>query len=154
MTQKRKRSKVEKVRQLLQGGGGVLRENSDDELGDEDHPWEWIYEDEDGAKTKQKTAKTDEHGADGRTIAGARMGSFECRIGDTVLLKAAGNEAWVAIICGLSEGEMEDDDGGMVWEKKATFMWFSSEKEIANNAKKRKDFLPVRASWTTGLALC
>ncbi|KAI5294354.1 Origin recognition complex, subunit 1 [Ascosphaera acerosa] len=25
--------------------GGILHEDSDDELGDEDHPWEWIYDD-------------------------------------------------------------------------------------------------------------
>lgn len=110
-----------------------MREDSDDELGQEDHPWEWIYNENDQT-----------------SIIGARMGSFECRVGDAVLLKAAGNEAWVAIICALSEGELEDDDGTMIMDKKATFMWFSSEKEIVNKAKKRTDFLPNELYITTG----
>ena len=130
MAQKRKRSKLEQARHYLQGGG-VIREDSDDELGQDDLPWEWIYDDD-------------------MQIVGARMGSFECRVGDTVLLKAAGNEAWVAIICNLSEGEIEDDDGHVTMDKKATFMWFSSEKEIVNQQKKRSDFLSNELYITTG----
>lgn len=132
MAQKRKRSKIEEARHYLQGGG-VIREDSDDELGQEDHPWEWIYDDDNK-----------------KSIVGAKMGSFVCRVGDTVLLKAAGNEAWVAIICDLSEGEVEDDDGDTIVDKKATVMWFSSEKEIVNKAKKRSDFLPNELYITTG----
>lgn len=65
------------------------------------------------------------------------MGNFSCRIGDTVLLKSdTANEAWVAIICEF----IEDDDG----EKAANFMWFSTEKEVRNKAKKRQDFMAVR----------
>ena len=127
MAQKRKRTKAEQARHYLQGGG-VLREDSDDELGIEDHPWEWI------------------HDATSKRIVGARMGTFECHIGDTVLLKAAGNEAWVAIIQDFGEGEIEDDDGELVNDKKATFLWFSSEKEIVNKAKKRQDFIDVGLS--------
>lgn len=132
MVPKHKKSKLEEARHYLQGGG-VIREDSDDELGQEDHPWEWIYDD-----------------ANPRVIVGATMGSFECRIGDTVLLKAAGNEAWVALICDLAEGEVEDEDGEMIMDKKATFMWFSSEKEIVNKAKKRTDALPNELYITTG----
>lgn len=132
MAQKRKRSKIEEARHYLHGGG-VIREDSDDELGQDDLPWEWIYD------------KDDE-----TSIVGASMGNFECRVGDTVLLKAAGNEAWVAIICQLSEGEVEDDDGEVTMDKKATFMWFSSEKEIVNKSKKRSDFLPNELYITTG----
>jgi origin recognition complex subunit 1 len=122
MPPKRKPTNVEKARHYL-SGGSVLREDSDDELGLEDHPWDFIYasEDDDSGRTSNGEKR----------IIGARMGDFECFIGDTVLLKApAGNEAWVAIIYDLSEGELEDDDGEMVVQKKATMMWFSSEKEI------------------------
>ena len=100
----------------------MLREDSDDELGLEDHPWEWIYD-------KSNVSK----------IIGAGMGNFTCHIGDIVLLKApAGNEAWVAIISEFGDGELEDDDGELVVQKKATMIWFSSEKEIRSK-KKRTD---------------
>jgi origin recognition complex subunit 1 len=130
MPLKRKPTNIEKARHYL-SGGSVLREDSDDELGLEDHPWDFIH-----AREEEPS------GDDGKRIIGARMGDFECYIGDTVLLKApAGNEAWVAIIYDLSEGELEDDDGEMVIQKKATMMWFSSEKEIRGK-NKRTDFLP------------
>ncbi|KAK3672252.1 Origin recognition complex, subunit 1 [Recurvomyces mirabilis] len=116
-----KRSKVEQARHYL-SGGGVLREDSDDELGVDDLPWEWIY--------------------NGKEITGARTGPFECQVGDAVLLKAPGSgEAWVAIIYEFSEGKVEDDDGDVTSEKKASMLWFSSEKEIRSK-KKRIDFLP------------
>ncbi|KAK4103133.1 P-loop containing nucleoside triphosphate hydrolase protein [Parathielavia hyrcaniae] len=114
---------------------GVAREDSDDELGTDDYPWEWIYEKdavdeelttENGRKRKRATAH-EPH------IIGARMGSFECYLGDTVLLKAEGNsEAWVGII---RDFQVEQDG-----EKTADFMWFSSPHEIRNH-KKRTDFL-------------
>ena len=130
MATKTKRSKLDKARHYL-SGGGVLREDSDDELGLEDHPWEWIYEN-DSKNTTQSGGPP--------TIKGARMGTFECYVGDAVLLKApASNEAWVAILSAFSEGEMEDDAGNVVHEKKATMLWFSSEKEIRSK-KKRTDF--------------
>ncbi|KAF2862799.1 origin of replication binding protein [Piedraia hortae CBS 480.64] len=115
----KKRTKVQEARKYLTGGG-VLREDSDDELGDEDHPWEWIYEDD--------------------IIVGARMGAFECHVGDAVLIKAANNEAWVAIIYDFDEGEADDDDDDEGPEMKATMMWLASEKEIRGK-KKRTDFL-------------
>lgn len=114
---------------------GIARADSDDELGVDDHPWEWIYAD------KQKTAQATDDGTTRKRkritqgeseIVGARMGSFMCSLGDTVLLKAEGSgEAWVGIICDF----LEEDDG----EKAANFMWFSSEKEIRNKEKKRMD---------------
>ncbi|KAI9713812.1 MAG: Origin recognition complex, subunit 1 [Bogoriella megaspora] len=118
MAVKRKRNTTETARRYL--SGAIFREDSDDELGLEDHPWEWIYNDDANAKT---------------VIAGARMGNFECRRGDIVLLKAEGNAAWVGIICYFFEDE-EDEER----EKMANFMWFSTEKEIRNK-KKRTDFL-------------
>ncbi|CAN9156940.1 unnamed protein product [Alternaria alternata] len=134
-----KRSRVDKARQYL-AGGAVFREDSDDELGYEDHPWEWIYDEDaiddaqpekNASPRKRKAAPT----APGKRIVGARMGSFKCRVGDAVLLKAEGNQAWVGIICDFHEDPDED-------EKMAKFLWFSSEKEIRNQSKKRSDFLP------------
>ncbi|KXT01500.1 hypothetical protein AC578_4519 [Pseudocercospora eumusae] len=122
MPPKRKRSKIKQARHYL-SGGGVLREDSDDELGLEDHPWQWIYD------------------AEHKTIVGARMGSFECFLGDAVLLKApTSNEAWVAILYEFLEGEEEDEDGDVTVEKQATMLWFSSENHIRSK-KKRTDFL-------------
>jgi origin recognition complex subunit 1 len=133
------RSRVEKARKFLTGGA-VFREDSDDELGYEDHPWEWIYDEsaaddapkENATPRKRKAAPT----SLGPRIVGARMGKFRCKVGDAVLLKAEGNQAWVGIICDFYE-DMHDD------EKMAKFLWFSSEKEIRNQNKKRTDFLPA-----------
>jgi origin recognition complex subunit 1 len=151
-------SRAERARRYL-SGSGVVREDSDDELGLEDLPWEWIYGDR-----HQSREETHNNAADGYEsattslnplptswkrkgrheslqdseweIVGARMGSFECRLGDCVLLKAEGNnEAWVGLICDF----MEDEDQGKV----ANFMWFSTEKEIRNKEKKRTDFMQV-----------
>ena len=118
------KSKAERARQYL-SVGGVGREDSDDELGLDDLPWEWVY-------SKELAKRADRE----RDIVGARMGEFQCMIGDCVLLKAEGtNEAWIGLICTFEE----DDDG----EKAANFMWFSTEREIRNKQKKRKDALPV-----------
>ncbi|KAI4097361.1 MAG: hypothetical protein LQ348_000401 [Seirophora lacunosa] len=127
-------TKVEKARQYLRHGG-IHREDSDDELGLEDHPWEWIYP----TKTDNNDHAESDH------IVGARMGDFQCAIGDCCLLKAEGtNEAWVGIICDFEE---DDEDCG----KGANFMWFSTEKEIRNKQKKRMDALPnevyITPSW-------
>ncbi|KAI1459433.1 P-loop containing nucleoside triphosphate hydrolase protein [Annulohypoxylon moriforme] len=110
---------------------GIARDDSDDELGIDDHPWEWIYRQ---TQTSDSAAKRKRNGQP--EITGARMGTFECYVGDCVLLKAEGsNEAWVAIIAGFREA---DEDG----DKAADFLWFSTEKEIRNSERKRKDFLP------------
>lgn len=111
-------AKAKRARRLLTGKG-IAREDSDDELGLEEHPWSWIYAD-------------DVVGS----IVGASHGKFECKLGDCVLLKAEGtSQAWVGIICDFQE----DEEG----EKVANFMWFSTEKEIRNKDKKRTDSLPV-----------
>jgi len=128
-----KRTKIEKARQFLKTGG-VLREDSDDELGTEDYPWEWIYE---SSKTehairnesrKRSLAESD--------IVGARMGKFECYLGDCVLLKADGNEAWVGIVTHF----FEDEDMG---DKMANLMWFSTPREVMNKVKPRPGALEV-----------
>ena len=130
---KRSGTRAKRARQYLREGG-VAREDSDDELGLEDHPWRWIYSEE-AAKNS----------ANGPEIVGARMGDFRCMVGDCVLLKAEGNgEAWIGLICNFEEGEEED-------EKVANFMWFSTEREIRNKQKKRTDALPnelyITPSW-------
>jgi origin recognition complex subunit 1 len=106
-------------------GRGLKREDSDDELGSEDHEWSWIYSNGPDVSSS--------------VIQGARHGSgFRCMLGDIVLLKAEGErQAWVGIICEFAE-DIEED------EKMANFMWFSTEKEIRNKEKKRLDFLHVR----------
>ncbi|KAH6614961.1 P-loop containing nucleoside triphosphate hydrolase protein [Boeremia exigua] len=134
-----KRSRAEQARQIL-SSGAVIREDSDDELGYEDHPWEWIYEDagaeqtsvDDNATPRKRKAALQPAT---KRITGARMGSFMCKLGDAVLLKADGNQAWVGIV---SEFYEDDED----YEKMARFLWFSSEQEIRNKNKKRTDFLP------------
>jgi origin recognition complex subunit 1 len=155
---RKRASRAERARWYL-NGVGVAREDSDDELGLEDLPWEWIYGDQQQVweesfshlageyesataspnpyPTSRKRKASDERHPDSRReIIGARMGSFECKVGDCVLLKAEGNnEAWVGLICEFMEGE---DEG-----KVANFMWFSTEKEIRNKEKKRTDFMQV-----------
>ncbi|KAK1975512.1 ATPase [Colletotrichum cereale] len=128
---------------------GVARDDSDDELGVDDFPWEWIHESS-NTHTPEQTANDVPHGRKRKRknaeahVKGARMGNFQCYIGDCVLLKAEGSkEAWVAIICDF----LELDDG----EKAASFMWFSTEKEIRKKERKRLDFLPnelyISPSW-------
>lgn len=117
-------TKVQQARRLL-SGRGVRRDDSDDELGEDEYPWDWIY--------------NKEEDVNGRTIIGARHGPrFQCRLGDCVLLKAEGtSQAWVGLICEFYDDEEEG-------EKVANFMWFSTEKEIRNKEKKRNDAVPVR----------
>ena len=121
---------------------GVVREDSDDELGSDDLPWEWIY-----STTATATASGKSNGSGSRTprIVGARMGSFDVRIGDCLLIKGEGlkGEAYVGMACEFEEEEEEegdDRDGGMM----CNVMWFSTESEIPPGPKKRTDFFEVR----------
>ncbi|KAF2667570.1 P-loop containing nucleoside triphosphate hydrolase protein [Microthyrium microscopicum] len=126
----RKESNLQKARRWL-SGGAVTREDSDDELGEEDLPWEWIHaktsEKQSGSKKRKRGQSVEEP-----EIIGARMGTFECKVGDTVFLKSSDNQAWIGIICEFTE----DEDG----DKCANFMWFSAPDEIRNKTKKRTDF--------------
>ena len=130
---------------------GIDRGDSDDELGDFDYPWEWVFDEQEATEIRDKddhegplepakyTGQTTKRPMTEKNIIGARMGDFVCYLGDTVLLKAEGcNEAWAGLIC-----DFIDDDGSDGSEKSAHFMWFSTEKEIRNKTKKRTDFLPV-----------
>lgn len=116
--------------------GGIFHEDSDDELGSEDLPWEWIYEDTNNEVSKKK-----------KKIIGARMGNFECRIGQPVLLKSPEpGKDWAGIISEFLEEEPEPDDddtepGERV--KSANIMWFASPDEfLSTKNKKRADALP------------
>ncbi|KAK2761556.1 Origin recognition complex, subunit 1 [Arachnomyces sp. PD_36] len=129
----------------------ISRDDSDDELGVEDLPWEWIYETDDGNGTgegqgnapgdeaSETPSRTRRNSRKGRII-GARMGSFECKIGQAVLLKSpeAGKD-WAGIICEFLEEEDEEEE--MV--KSANIMWFVSPQEFASTRRKqRADALP------------
>ncbi|UPK97942.1 hypothetical protein LCI18_008877 [Fusarium solani-melongenae] len=121
--------------------------NDFDELAGDEPSWEWIYNTSPTAERRSDEPQSDRkrRKVTGDRIVGAKIGRFECRIGDVVMLKADGsNEAWVALICEF----VEDDGEG---EKAANFMWFSSEKEIRNKDKKRSDYywneLYISPSW-------
>ena len=164
-------STASRARQYLTKGG-IAREDSDDELGLEDHPWEWIYAkpNSDSAATTSltpaKTRNASSPSSSSSTIVGARMGDFECHVGDCVLLKAEGNnEAWVGLICEFAQEEDDDEkeaasDGGEGSDSEdeeegkgmvANFMWFSTDREIRNEKKRRGDALPkelyITPSW-------
>lgn len=130
--ERKSETKVQRARRWL-AGGALVRDDSDDELGEEDLPWEFVYAQSEPDKPTKKRKR--EGSTDSRSIVAARMGKFECKIGDTVFLKSADNQAWVGIICEFGQ----DEDG----EKQANFMWFSSPAEIRNKAKKRTDFEKV-----------
>lgn len=158
-THRKPRDSKEKARQWLTKGG-VVREDSDDELGYDDLPWEWIYEADEGEdkENKPQVPRTDEDDEGSKTprrrsvrpndkkrkIVGARMGSFECRLGHAVLLKSpeAGKD-WVGIITEFVEEEDDDEEEEII--KSANIMWFASPEEFLSTKtknKKRADALP------------
>ncbi|KAL5594555.1 hypothetical protein BROUX41_001480 [Berkeleyomyces rouxiae] len=101
--------------------------NTSDE--DDELEWDWIYDTEDTDGRIKKRRRPSNH------IIGARLGQFECWLGDIVLLRADGlSEAWAAII-----SDFTLDDNG---EKAAIFVWFTGGKEIRNNERKRHDYYP------------
>jgi origin recognition complex subunit 1 len=136
--------------------GGMVREDSDDELGYDDYPWEWIYEaeSEDGgndpkdpsqnrrpAKSSRRRTSQTVPQRQQKMIVGARMGLFECRLGQAVLLKSpeAGKD-WAGIISEFLEEE--DEDGGELV-KFFNIMWLASPDEFLSTKNKRpSDALP------------
>lgn len=147
----KRHSRAEQARRALVG---VQRDDSDDEVILE-FPWEWIYEGEDDDELQRQESEGEEESTPPaetpskrkrnqqgvakasyeKRIIGARMGDFECMLGDCVLLKAAENECWV----GLIQHFYDEEDG----EKMARFLWFNSTHEIRNRNKRRSDALPV-----------
>jgi len=111
--------KAERARRIL-AGASSLREDSDDELANDDLSWEWIYESgksqdegqitsddsgngESAAATTPKTRRI-RHTRNAsrwneKQIIGAKKGHLEFRIGDCVILKTHGsNNPWVGIV--------------------------------------------------------
>ncbi|KAI5846402.1 P-loop containing nucleoside triphosphate hydrolase protein [Morchella snyderi] len=142
-----KSSSINKARALLRGVG-VAREDSDDELGDEDLPWEWVYSAE--PDTFDQVGHSEINGKK-REIIGARTGDFDVRIGDCVFIKGDGlqGEAYVGMAC-----EFEDSDQGTEDDMSVNVMWFSTEFEIKNKEKKRMDFLPNELYINPSYNLC
>ncbi|PBP27017.1 origin recognition complex subunit 1 [Diplocarpon rosae] len=147
-TPRQKRAdKAERARKLL-SGGTLSREDSDDELGTDEHPWEWIYEraeDEEGSGDEEKTSrnrKAKNAVRSRREIVGAKMGSFTCIVGDLLLLKAEDqHQCWA----GMIQRFVQEHEPGADGEKSANFLWFANEREIRTTKlkdKKRLDFLP------------
>jgi origin recognition complex subunit 1 len=123
--------------------GGLQREDSDDELGYEDHPWHWIYEDQEPevsgeqrkASKKRKASALEEK----KPIVGARMGSFSVRIGDSVLLKSPEQgKDWVGLACDFSD-KNEDGEEEMC----VHIQWFCTPEELMSGKRsKLPDVLP------------
>lgn len=140
-TPPKQKSNIDQARKLLRG---VVREDSDDELGDEDLPWEWIYDCLEGPNTQEDDSPTNtpskkrrpQREAKAQKIIGAKLGNrFECQVGDCLLIKGEGlsGEAYIGMAC-----EFTEEDGEM----ECNVMWFSTEFEIKSK-NKRTDYLPV-----------
>lgn len=149
----RKRRNARKRAQQWVTKGALVHEDSDDELGDEDHPWDWIYavgepdvkEDPETTKAspeKSRRRRSSRPAKKGPAIVGARMGSFECRLGDVVLLKSPENgKDWVGIITEFLEQEDDEEEGEVI--KSVNIMWFASPDEFMSTRNKRRtDALP------------
>lgn len=124
--------------------GGLTREDSDDELGYEDLPWEWIYSEEasatgpdgKGSSRKRKAAALED--AEKRRIVGAQMGSFVVNVGDAVLLKSPEQgKDWAGLICAFSETD-DDDEGEMC----AYIQWFCAPDELLTGAGRKTKSIP------------
>ncbi|KAL4778844.1 P-loop containing nucleoside triphosphate hydrolase protein [Aspergillus varians] len=157
-SQTRKRDARRRAEQWMTKGG-IIRDNSDDELGDEDLPWEWIYdtglynggEPENATKSPRETPKRSRRRTSQqpqRKIIGARTGFFECMLGEVILLKSPEpRKDWVGIITEFME---EDDDEGEEPIKSANIMWFASPDEfISTRNKRRADALSNEQYLTT-----
>lgn len=139
--------------------GGIIRDDSDDELGKEDLPWEWIFDvDIDDASESKNTPEPSRETPKAsrrrssrqpqRKIIGARMGSFECKLGEAILLKSPEpGKDWVGIITQFREEEDDEEDEPI---KSANIMWFASPDEfISTRNKRRNDALPNEQYLTT-----
>jgi origin recognition complex subunit 1 len=131
--------------------GGFATEDSDDELGYEDLPWEWIFsndssraqeKEEDGDKTPSRKRRASALNDTWRkaVIMGAKIGDFVVKVGDTVLLKSPEQgKDWAGIICAFSDVNDDDEE-----EMCAHIQWFCSPEELSGgkNFKPRSDVLP------------
>ncbi|KIV93635.1 hypothetical protein PV10_04833 [Exophiala mesophila] len=133
--------------------GGLAREDSDDELGYEDHPWEWIYNEDEGQREEEpenprkRKANALRDSSKKPIIVGARMSSFSIRVGEAVLLKSPEQgKDWVALVCSFSDTNEDGDD-----EKSVYVQWFCSPEELAfgKRSKTLLDVLPNESYITT-----
>ncbi|PLB43846.1 origin recognition complex subunit Orc1 [Aspergillus steynii IBT 23096] len=154
-SQSRKRN-VRKRAQQWVTKGGLVRDDSDDELGDEDLPWDWIYDEnsENNAAEESTTGAAEDtpkssrrrssrpNAKNRRKIVGARMGSFECRLGQVVLLKSPEpGKDWIGIITEFLEEDDDEVEGEVI--KTVNIMWFASPDEFMSTRNKRRaDALP------------
>ena len=129
----------------------MVREDSDDELGDEDLPWDLIYDEPEvkdegdtinASPEKSSRRRSSRPARKKRAIVGARMGTFECRLGQIVLLKSPEpGKDWVGIITEFLEEEDEEEENQII--KSANIMWFASPDEfLSTRNKRRADALP------------
>ena len=119
-------SKAERARRIL-AGASSLRDDSDDELANDDLDWEWLYDSGKSRDGEQDDELSDDSGDDEsvaattpkkrrirhtrnasrwneRQIIGVKKGQVEFRIGDCVVLKTHGaNDPWVGIIAKLED---------------------------------------------------
>ena len=142
-------------RRQWQTRGGLAREDSDDELGDQDVPWTWIMEEQiektESDKTPTRKRKARALSEAEPRIIGARLGSFTCYAGDVVLLKSPEHgKDWAGIISHFSYLNDEHEA-----EKSANIMWFCSPEELSRGKKSRlrSDLLPNEAFITADFNL-
>lgn len=142
------RRNVRKRAQQWMTKGALVRDDSDDELGVEDHPWDWIYDTakventDDASQDNTRRRRSSRPARKSPTIVGARMGPFECKLGEVVLLKSPEpGKDWVGIITEFVEEEDDDDEEETI--KAANIMWFASPDEfLSTRNKRRTDALP------------
>lgn len=130
--------------------GALVRDDSDDELGVEDLPWEWVYdanevkeeEGNDGSPQKRGRRRSSRPAPQRRRIVGARMGRFECKVGEVILLKSPEpGKDWVGVITEFVEEEDDEEEDEVL--KSANIMWFASPDEFMGTRNKRRtDALP------------
>lgn len=152
------KARIDLARQWLKGTGVIAREDSDDEIEDDDIPWEWMYStpiindpattqpsqtpqhDTQSGNQSPSIQNEDQNPVDAVQQSqpqsiGAKCGSFSCQVGDILLLKAEGQKAaWVGLAAefGLQNEEMS-----------VLIMWFSTPSEVRSKTKKRRDFFLV-----------
>ena len=128
--------------------GALTRDDSDDELGYEDLPWQWTYNGDESPESDEDFANRDavpkkrkaSRALRKQRIIGARMGNFSVAIGDAVLLKSPEQgKDWVGLICGFSETDEDDEE-----EMCAHIQWFCSPEELdfGRRGRAKPDILP------------
>jgi len=123
---KQPEDKAQRARRLL-AGSTHPKDDSEDDLDDEDESWEWVYEAEINLDHEENEAATPSRKNRPRfqekRIIGAKTGKFQCKIGDCVVLRPDRNEVWAGIICGFREDGEEDDMEAKIMCKRKKCVW-------------------------------